>query len=485
MVTTALSFWIQSRRSNDARREVMDTSVALWKQGFKTHFADFDFKTDDATRARMATLTFLDDLLQFGQNREQPNLLLCSSNSAAIVIWKQEWLTGVSDVFNWSELHAVLNTNRDGLDAACAAAIAGPIRFEPNVAARDDVWGDHLSGLRYLMAAVSARAIVEMHDGHWDDAWTNLFAATRLVTAWQPEPTEQACFARADFAKIVFADIWQALQGAKWTDARLAALQQEWESANFLTNLPEIAAFQRVSEVSACQKLGNERQGGEFSFFDVAKEAIDYPAGALSDIRQQLAFMHYQGREQLKDEKNLLLYFRDRELEFRHAIQSPTWADMWRQSGVAIAPPMQCWYEPMVEDSAYVVDLEPRLAACMADAEARRRVLITAIALERHRLKYGTYPATLTTLAPGFLKVVPLDFADGKPLRYRLSGDGYFVLYSVGLDCADNGGQMTAPIPADVQSVPPPVPDGDVKYFNISTNEDIVWPCPNITSTGK
>jgi hypothetical protein len=29
---------------------------------------------------------------------------------------------------------------------------------------------------------------------------------------------------------------------------------------------------------------------------------------------------------------------------------------------------------------------------------------------------------------------------DGKPLRYRLTADGHFVLYSVGLDCVDDGG---------------------------------------------
>jgi len=31
---------------------------------------------------------------------------------------------------------------------------------------------------------------------------------------------------------------------------------------------------------------------------------------------------------------------------------------------------------------------------------------------------------------------------DGKPLRYRLTADGHFVLYSVGLNCVDDGGTL-------------------------------------------
>jgi hypothetical protein len=52
---------------------------------------------------------------------------------------------------------------------------------------------------------------------------------------------------------------------------------------------------------------------------------------------------------------------------------------------------------------------------------------------------------------------VPRDLMDGQPLRYRLNRDGSFVLYSVGADMRDDGGD---PVPE--------TPQGD--------SYDWVWP---------
>jgi hypothetical protein len=106
-----------------------------------------------------------------------------------------------------------------------------------------------------------------------------------------------------------------------------------------------------------------------------------------------------------------------------------------------------------------------------AETEAQRRLIITALALERYRGKHGAYPKTLAELTPDFLKTVPVDFMDGQPLRYRLSDDGHFVLYSVGLDCVDNGGQM----PSYEQQR---MPDFGSRGFGAPPKGDLVWPRP-------
>ena len=63
-----------------------------------------------------------------------------------------------------------------------------------------------------------------------------------------------------------------------------------------------------------------------------------------------------------------------------------------------------------------------------------RRIVVTAIALERYRLRHKEYPARLSDLTPEFLSKLPIDFMDGKPLRYRPKDDGTYLLYSVGED---------------------------------------------------
>jgi hypothetical protein len=66
----------------------------------------------------------------------------------------------------------------------------------------------------------------------------------------------------------------------------------------------------------------------------------------------------------------------------------------------------------------------------------------TACALERYRLANGKLPENLDLLLPHFSDSVPHDVIDGKPLRYQLKPDGTYLLYSVGWNETDDGGQI-------------------------------------------
>jgi hypothetical protein len=68
----------------------------------------------------------------------------------------------------------------------------------------------------------------------------------------------------------------------------------------------------------------------------------------------------------------------------------------------------------------------------------------------------------LDALVPGFLPAVPFDIMDGKPLRYRPGGRQAYVLYSVGLDGKDDGGDPTL--------------TGDEKRRSIWSGRDALWP---------
>ncbi|NNC90543.1 MAG: hypothetical protein HKN82_18970, partial [Akkermansiaceae bacterium] len=63
-----------------------------------------------------------------------------------------------------------------------------------------------------------------------------------------------------------------------------------------------------------------------------------------------------------------------------------------------------------------------------------------AIALERHRLATGAYPASLAALVPDFLPALPEDRINGRPVEYRLKPDGTPLLYQWGFDGDDDGG---------------------------------------------
>jgi hypothetical protein len=102
----------------------------------------------------------------------------------------------------------------------------------------------------------------------------------------------------------------------------------------------------------------------------------------------------------------------------------------------------------------------------VASLESQREMVITAIALKRYRSRNGNYPEKLDQLVPGLLPSVPTDLMDGKPLRYRLQEDGMFLLYSIGEDGEDNGGDPIHPESAS----------GARNFW--WSGRDAVWPRP-------
>jgi hypothetical protein len=77
-----------------------------------------------------------------------------------------------------------------------------------------------------------------------------------------------------------------------------------------------------------------------------------------------------------------------------------------------------------------------------ANSQTVNNLALLACALERHLLAQGGYPETLDALAPAFIKKVPRDVVNGKPLVYRKKADGTFLLYSVGWNDKDDGGLL-------------------------------------------
>jgi hypothetical protein len=63
-----------------------------------------------------------------------------------------------------------------------------------------------------------------------------------------------------------------------------------------------------------------------------------------------------------------------------------------------------------------------------------------ACALERYRQAHGRLPEALEALTPQFVPRLPHDIITGQPLKYRLTDQKHYILYSVAWDQADDGG---------------------------------------------
>ena len=95
--------------------------------------------------------------------------------------------------------------------------------------------------------------------------------------------------------------------------------------------------------------------------------------------------------------------------------------------------------------------------------ETYRGLTVAAISLKRYQLRHGKFPPNLDALSPEFFAAVPVDYMDGRPLRYRQESDGLLHLYSVGLDGVDGGGN-------------PQLAAAWRRYSGLWDGRDAVWP---------
>ena len=478
------------------RKALEETRRALRRQGFKIDLSEFDLSTSGDLRAREDILTnaamaataamySMDAVVRSEMQEANVFQFQPAGQNSAVVAWKEDKLPGSYGRDVWLALNDGSSQISGELETACEAALSGPIRFNLEAKRGLGMLLVHLAPLKDLTQALANHALLEAHQGNREAAWTNLMALTRLVTAWEPEPSEISHLVRYACADMVYAATWQVIQAGGWDDRRLARLEREWEAIDFFKGLPETAAFMRASTADACEFDRQQPGGGGPALGSIFQSlrALQFRY-AWSDLTYRWQRFRYGSIGTYEDEKALLLFYRDRELEIRHAIQSPTWVAMRQLPGVTNFVAFQSRYSHPSRSIAMMnmrqlgIAYQRRglgLLAQAAEAETQRRLTVTALAVERYAGRHGSYPKTLPELAPEFLALPPTDFMDGQPLRYRPMDDGHFVLYSVGLDGIDDGGTMPNPQLARMSS-----PGG--AGFGIQQGMDMVWPRPASTA---
>ena len=476
LLLTAIVVWLLWP-NNAARRASERTHRALRQEGFKLELTEFDLPAPAGLGTNNEILTLASDVARNSFSIRRLDLMRPVNSNSAMVIWTQE--TAVNQQMSesyWPELRQALSERTDVLERACASVLSGPFRFRTTLTTNGDVASD-IFRARLIASAVAARTILELHDQHLPAAWTNLLALTRLVTAWQAEPMEISHFTRSRWVTTAQRVTWEALQGKGWTDSQLATLQREWESADFFSGLPETAALSRASTIAFCDAQRQRPPPPGPTLRQFIFDFINSPGRVRDAATAGWRSARYRNYESYEDETAWLLYFRDCEIDYRRALTANSWSELRALPSATNSRPsrasnsvlgMEAWRNtgPGVYGGYQRQGLT--LLARAAESEARRRLLVTAIAIERFHRANHSYPDALSKLAPDYLKSVPKDFMDGEPLRYRRTDDDRFLLYSVGSDGQDDNGQLLAE----------PNTSAVVGGFVRPDGPDLVWPLP-------
>ena len=397
----------------------------------------------------------------------------------ALVVWALPILPNQQSSNAWPALDSTIISNRPAL-ADVRAALARPaVQFQLDYHQGFGMLLPDLSSIGTVANSLSTAVMVDLHAGRVDDALADLKAGIALVRADRGEPVLLIQATRTVNLRDALGATWQTLQYPGVTEPQWAALQRDWESFNLLDTVeaslsmerafgPEMYETARSSYTNFVQAGGGNLNS---SFMDDVGQAFASPGGGFGAImNRRPRYWLWKWWWSCQDELCRLQTYQAGLYAARSTRDQPRACSRSRPVRPAHSR-LQTAYsnaEPRFimggsrETAARIRIFLLRMAA----AETQRRLVVTAIALKRHQLLRGAYPQTLKDLAPDFLPELPLDLMDGKPLRYHPAPNGGFVLYSVGEDGRDNGGDAT----------PTEAPGN--RFKNWWRARDAVWPSP-------
>jgi hypothetical protein len=369
---------------------------------------------------------------------------------------------GETNTLSWAELETELNTMADVL-AEIRRTVEHPPAFwitNPTNTAMSPV--SNTVHRRNATQWLAADCLVALRMKQLERARDDLRAIVQMAEVYRKDYTLISQMMRVTIAGLGLPVTWEALQVNGWSDADLAAMQEEWEKLNLGTGIErgivgERAFFEHYHEML---------HGGLINTIQSPASAAPGNQGSPEDMLNRLILLPLWRANAAADE---LLYLRlsQRTLDAVRQIDSNEPYGTTRAALAEVNAELSRKGRGLGRYRYLLTSLSlPNYGRALEVAirrETERRLTLVALALKRHELRHRKLPPDLSALVPEFLKAVPIDPMSGNALVYRLNADGTFALYSVGDDGKDDGG--------DPHPIEPKSPE-------LWAGRDVVWPAP-------
>jgi len=296
----------------------------------------------------------------------------------------------------------------------------------------------------YWLASVT---LIELHRSNELAALTNLLALLDLAQCYEQEMTVVSQMIRVALVRMAVMATWEALQSDRWCDTDLKRLQAAWNRIQLARPLERAVQMERAIALSYFEKA----KKGDTNGTSLLSNGLDFYSPIWKIALSQQDELRY-----LTTTQGFLEAMRAGASARSAAVFLSRVHSLTNQPRSVIGKYVQSYRYPM--SHVTLLNYSRALHRWM-QTETERQLVIAAIGLKRYYLQHRAYPEQLVLLTPEILPELPVDYMDGKPLRYRPAG-GYFVLYSVGDDGIDQGGNPGA------TNTPSSIWDGP----------DVLWP---------
>jgi hypothetical protein len=288
----------------------------------------------------------------------------------------------------------------------------------------------------------------ELHQGHLEAALVNLEALAALAQMERDEPTLVAQMIRVAVAGLGLATTWDALQVPGWTDAQLQRLLEAWTPVDLVQAVETGFVGERAGgyELFTGLRQSKNPQAGR-TFRSTWTLGSATPKATLETVLTDYVwFPAYKMFCMNEDEILYLTTMQETISGLRLLEARRPWQETYnarsnalaRISSLANRPDKYRYYISLIAIPNFV-----RAGDRAVQTETERQLTLAAIGLKRYQLRQGHPPANLSVLVPNFLPTLPYDPMSGQSLGYHLKPEGSFLLYSVGEDGLDQGGDPT------------------------------------------
>jgi len=290
----------------------------------------------------------------------------------------------------------------------------------------------HVPRMRGLTMLSGVRAIAELDSGRAAEAFADLKLGLRLSDSLRGEPLLIDHLVRIATLGIDLQTIREGLLRRAWTDSQLAELQNYLASVDLLA---EYKLAMRGERALSTQGLDYLRRRGFKSdpLMYMSSEEDGTGTSASMPFNPMPGGWFYQ---------NMLAIARlhqDYTLATVDEKAHRVFPEISAKGGSAIE---EMGWGPYTIIAKMLFPAMGRAIQRSARMQTAVDAACLACALERYRIANGKLPETLDALTPAFIAKIPNDVVDGKPLRYQLKSDDGYVLYSLGWNQKDDGGEI-------------------------------------------
>lgn len=302
-------------------------------------------------------------------------------------------------------------------------------------------WGDGfelnnlplLSQFKALQRHLNLRIAAHLTKGDRTRAWDDLGCSLRLADGLREEPLVISQLVRIAQLAVANEGFWRGITAHAWTDDQLRTLQRRFETMDVVGIVP----FALEGERSLAIQMMNQLVA-----YGIRGPSVLQPTRAPGGLMDRIS--GFMGQGIIRANQAAIVQMETDAIRNGRGLITNRAQVNWRGEAArfeeATTAGLRKPYSPREMMARMLMPAFAKFLARCVRGQTLQTSAAIACAVERYYLKRGSYPDTLDALVPEFLKEIPTDPMDLKPMRYRRTDTGSFIVWSVGENGIDDGG---------------------------------------------